>query len=160
MSLGDVALSSIEIYTLLAMIYVARKTWSRGVRVKDLARVLGRSDGRVRAILGELKEKGYVEDVGRSLKGSEIQSFISDTLARIRFGPPTLGSGGAQKIDANSVSKGAPEKIWRLKGYDPLNDNAVEKFFKDFGEAIATAFGLSQEELQKLKEALLSLGRP
>lgn len=166
MVINNKDLTSVEVYTLLAMIYIARKKQSRGVKVRDLAKVLGRSEGRVRAILSELKKKGLVKDVGRSLRRSEIQDFISKALGRSNESEKfseALFLNLSQEKDIISTSKGAPEKIWRLNGYDPLNDEGVEKFFKDFSEVITSVLGLSQEEFEKLKKSLLSStlsGRP
>jgi len=148
-------LTPVEAYTLIGMIYIIRKKGKPYVTVNELSKVINRSESRVRVILNELKKKGYVVD--EDLRNMVLRERILEPLS----GEHLLGGGGVMEVVDEDLDKrfrtprGGVEKAWMINGYDILNPNGLESFFKDHAEELKY---LLKIDIEELKKRLLSIG--
>jgi len=148
---GGKPLTPVEAYTLIGMIYLIRRKGKPYVTVSELSKVINRSESRVRVILNDLKEKGYVID-------EDLRNLIFKERVLNALSPDHLGPGGESILEGLDVRFRAPrggvEKAWMINGYDVLRDEGLKSFFEDYGDALKY---LLKVDIEELKNKLLGI---
>jgi len=121
-------LTAIEAFTLLSILYLTRKKHVLCLTVNEISRYLGRSEGRTRAILHEMKRKGVVVDVDHPLVLILREKMSYEQLLQLL--PETYTELEEIAGIRINVSRGGRQKCWTLKEVNPLDDKEVVEYLE------------------------------